>query len=128
MSCPTTLSKLSYWEDVFEKEDDVNKSCGDVGYVWYGEDFTETLVEKIDEVITVDMGKDRETVSIFDIGCGNGYTSKLMFENGYKNIYGSDYSVNSIKMSQRIMKEVGYEHVDRFEVMDVLNNDCFEKV
>ena len=84
------LSKLSYWDSLYERDLDILKESGDIGEIWFGEHVERKVIESIEE--TCDT-----TCKCIDIGCGNGSMTAILSEMGYYCV-GVDYSQKSIEM------------------------------
>ncbi|KAI8988419.1 S-adenosyl-L-methionine-dependent methyltransferase [Mycotypha africana] len=109
------LGTKSYWDTVYDRENDNFKEIGDIGEIWFGEESVEKMVEWVTEQAT-----DPDT-SIIDLGCGNGHLLLELSQEGYRNLHGIDYSESAIKLAKAVAKERGLDWI-RYDAVDFLTN------
>ena len=44
---------------------------------------------------------------IIDLGCGNGVLSIELYEAGFRNVHGVDYSANAIELARKLAEDSG---------------------
>lgn len=72
----------------------------------------------------IERSGDVENKDILDLGCGEGYVSRLLLEKGAKSIYGIDISTQMIRVANEIKENLGLKNVnfDCHDVNDFLTN------
>ncbi len=50
-------------------------------------------------------------IKILDVGCGNGTMLVGLAAQGFRNLAGSDYSINSIRLARQVLKRHGLSHI-----------------
>lgn len=115
------IGTKEYWDKCYETESDNYKDFGDFGEIWFGIKNSLKIIEWIDRHI------DKENDLVLDIGCGNGLVVIQLAKKGFKQLFGVDYSSNSIQLCKQIaQKELKTEEkLINFEVIDILC-DTFE--
>ncbi|KAL0269895.1 UNVERIFIED_CONTAM: hypothetical protein PYX00_007477 [Menopon gallinae] len=91
------LGTKDYWDEVYKGELKNYSDFLDVGEEWFGE----SVCKRIVKWVTQNM---REDDNIIDIGCGNGKLLHDLSENGFKALFGIDYSENAIDLANSIIK------------------------
>eukprot|EP00770_Monocercomonoides_exilis_P014882 MONOS_14828.1-p1 / transcript=MONOS_14828.1 / gene=MONOS_14828 / organism=Monocercomonoides_exilis_PA203 / gene_product=Methyltransferase-like protein 10 / transcript_product=Methyltransferase-like protein 10 / location=Mono_scaffold01082:371-1384(-) / protein_length=232 / sequence_SO=supercontig / SO=protein_coding / is_pseudo=false len=79
----SNLGKIEHWNEIYEQEIINYKDHGDVGEIWFGEDTQWKIIQFIEDVLDLEKSK-----TIYDA------------EEGYLNLYGSDYSPHSIQLCE----------------------------
>ena len=102
MSVLTRLSRKEYWDELYEKERQVNEETGDPGEVWFGEEIAVRVAQLLSEHAD-------PTSSVLDVGCGNGYTLTLLHEEGVTRLAGCDYSEHSVALARAVMAQNGVD-------------------
>ncbi len=97
--------------------------CYDKTAEKYAEKFKDELAGKnFDRIILKAFcEKNISKGQLIDLGCGPGQTTKFLFDNGFKNIIGTDLSPEMVKVASRHYPEI------KFEVADLLKLDYKEK-
>lgn len=71
---------------------------------------------KFDKALSI-LNKHYNQENIFEIGCGSGQFANMLFDNGYKNYTGIDFSKNAIKLAIK----ANSEHKSNFLTGDVFD-------
>ena len=95
---PSELGTKEYWDNQYETEKKNFDEVGDKGEVWYGEAAMNRMVRWIEKNI------DSES-KIIDLGCGNGLMSIELYEAGFHNVDGVDYSENAIDLAKKLAQD-----------------------
>ncbi|XP_068228406.1 EEF1A lysine methyltransferase 2 [Palaemon carinicauda] len=105
------LGTKEYWDSTYERELTNFESNGDVGDIWFGEESMERVLEWMLEAESV-----TENSSVLDVGCGNGVILIHLGKEGFKKLFGIDYSEKAIDLAKAIAVDkdvpVVYEQVD----------------
>ena len=115
---PSELGTKSYWEGCYEKEIENFENDGDVGEVWFGEEAAVRVVNWLND--REQEGELSLEARILDVGCGNGMMSVDLFNEGWKNVTGVDYSPAAIELAKKVSQEEGCDV--EFEVCDILED------
>lgn len=100
MEIQSELGKKDYWDNFYDQEIDQFKNNNElIGYIWYGKQVQKKILDFINNNITKDK-------CILDLGCGNSAFLIELHKNNYNNLYGSDYSENSISLSKLTIKDL----------------------
>ncbi|KAL0083476.1 S-adenosyl-L-methionine-dependent methyltransferase [Phycomyces blakesleeanus] len=110
------LGTKSYWDNVYDRENDNFKELGDIGEIWFGEDSVERMVDW-----AVDNVEDTNS-SVIDLGCGNGHLLLALSEEGFSNLTGIDYSESAIVLAKSVAKDRDLESIE-YKAVDFLNSD-----
>ncbi|XP_008549676.1 EEF1A lysine methyltransferase 2 [Microplitis demolitor] len=113
------LGTLEHWEKIYDEEINNFQEYGDVGEIWFGKNNAFKLIKCIEEL---NISK---SDPIIDLGCGNGWTLLKLYENGFKNLLGVDYSPKAVELARNILKEnkiVLDDLATRIEVCDILQD------
>lgn len=121
------LREEGYWDEHYGSELRNYKETGDEGEVWFGRGLNRKIVEWIVNYASEQQeAKHRPVTRILDVGCGNGFTlcriAKLWTLKGKLDIdhrldlFGVDYSQNSIELSKEIASEQGVKNTDCFSL------------
>jgi SAM-dependent methyltransferase len=115
------IGTKEYWDQSYERELNNYKSFGDYGEVWFGLKINKLIVDWINQNLN------KESDAILDIGCGNGLVLIQLAKKKFKQLFGCDYSSNSIKLCEEITKNEfkSEEILINFEVIDILS-DSFD--
>jgi len=78
------------------------------------------MVALLDEEVEADLGLDRETASVLDLGCGNGSLLFALRDDGWTGrLLGVDYSEKSVALARRIARtRAAQEKADEEEDKD----------
>lgn len=60
--------------------------------------------------------------SIIDLGCGNGHLLLALAENGFKDLYGIDYSASAIQLANSVAIHRNMDFI-HYQTVDFLNED-----
>ena len=86
------------WDQQYLLEQKNFEEIGDRGEVWFGEGAMNRMIRWLEKNVPTSS-------SIIDVGCGNGVMSIELYEVGFKNILGVDYSSHAIELAQKIANE-----------------------
>lgn len=98
---PSKLGTKGYWDDVYNKELDISDD-EDPG--WFGASASSRVFRWL--LRNKDISK---SASILDIGCGAGYMVAELFEKGFTNIVGIDYSQPALQVCKKALQKRGIE-------------------
>jgi ubiquinone/menaquinone biosynthesis C-methylase UbiE len=92
--------------------------CYDKTAEKYAEKFFNELESKhLDRVLLKEFAsKNKEIGKLIDFGCGPGQTTKFLFDNGRKNILGTDISYEMIKVATRLNPNIHFEQADLLQL------------
>ena len=86
------------WDKQYQLEQKNYDEIGDRGEVWFGEAAMNRMIRWLE--------KNVDTSShIIDLGCGNGVMSLEMYDVGFKNVLGVDYSSHAIELAEKLALE-----------------------
>ena len=88
------LGTKEYWDDVYTKELDIPNIDEDPG--WFGASASKRVLKWILHCQNISKSS-----SILDIGCGAGFMLAELYERGFTNLIGIDYSTNALKVCQK---------------------------
>jgi 2-polyprenyl-3-methyl-5-hydroxy-6-metoxy-1,4-benzoquinol methylase len=88
------------WDSKYVLENKSFEEMGDVGEVWFGENAMLRMVRWLESHVSPDS-------SIIDLGCGNGLLSIELFEAGFKDVTGVDYSESAIQLANKVAEQRG---------------------
>lgn len=114
---PSELGTKEYWDEAYGQEYDNFTSHGDVGEVWFGENVTRRILRWFRET---DSGREPQTRSIIDLGCGNGILLQELSKVGYRDLTGVDYSAEAIRLATEVASSNLPHAAIRFQVGDIL--------
>ena len=86
------------WDQQYLLEQKNFEEIGDRGEVWFGEGAMNRMIRWLEKNVPTSS-------NIIDVGCGNGVMSIELYEVGFKNILGVDYSSYAIELAQKIANE-----------------------
>ena len=92
---------------------------GDEGEVWFGEDSLDRVLKWFER-----QNIPKETTSVLDIGCGNGITPIHLCAEGYKRVYGVDYSASAVDLARKVASKRNVNPI--FEEADFLERNSAE--
>ena len=102
------------WDQQYLLEKKNFEEIGDRGEVWFGEGAMNRMIRWLEKNIPT-------TANIIDVGCGNGVMCIELYEVGFKNIFGVDYSSHAIELAQKIANENENQEL-KFKV------SCFQNI
>ncbi|KAF7724824.1 Methyltransferase-like protein 10 [Apophysomyces ossiformis] len=112
------LGTQEYWDSVYNRENDNFKEIGDIGEIWFGEDSVERMVEWVAENV------DDKEKAVIDLGCGNGHLLLALADEGYRNLFGIDYSAPAVQLAKSVAEQRGYPWIT-YQAVDFLNDDSW---
>ena len=96
------LGTKEYWDNFYQVEQrNYMQNENDIGEVWFGEKVQNKILDYI-----VTNQKDKN-ISIIDIGCGNSEFLFSLYDNNYNNLFGFDYSEESIRFIEKRLEKMG---------------------
>ena len=111
---PNYESKLGtqvHWNEAYQQEIEQFKNNGnELGDIWFGKDLQKRLVNYI-----IKNFPNKET-KIFDVGFGNGVFLYKLAKNNYTNLYGIDYSPDSIQFAKMIIESKEKKYGKKFKI------------
>ncbi|CEM10201.1 unnamed protein product [Vitrella brassicaformis CCMP3155] len=118
---PSLLTKEAYWSSFYTDEQHTYESSGNEGEEWF-----EGQVDNIVEWLVNDLiGPSRApTLSVLDVGMGNGLFLARLVDEGFTNLHGIDYAESAVQFARRLMEDRRGDWPDgvsvRFDRLDVL--------
>ncbi len=76
----------------------------------FGEEVMHTMIDWL-HVLLSQQHKNDKSIAILDVGTGNALLPLQLAKLGYSNLTGSDYSAQSIALSQHILQKHGQVHI-----------------
>ena len=111
---PNYESKLGtqqHWNEAYKQEIEQFKNNGnELGDIWFGKDLQKKLVKYV-----LKNFPDKNT-KIFDVGFGNGVFLYKLAKNDYNNLYGIDYSPDSIEFAKMIIDSKEKKYGKKFKI------------
>ena len=111
---PNYESKLGtqqHWNEAYKQEIEQFKNNGnELGDIWFGKDLQKKLVNYV-----LKNFPDKNT-KIFDGGFGNGVFLYKLAKNDYNNLYGIDYSPDSIEFAKMIIDSKEKKYGKKFKI------------
>ena len=93
------LGNKNYWDEFYDEEIDQFKNNNElIGEIWFGNDVQKKVIEYIHKKFSKD-------IKILDLGCGNAAFLLTLFNKGFYNLYGMDYSEKSIELANLIKED-----------------------
>jgi SAM-dependent methyltransferase len=97
----SVLGTLKHWEHTYKEEIAGFAACGiEASHVWYGDDAQEEGVE-----LALQICSSPSQEIVLDSGCGNGLQIVELYNAGFVNITGSDYSPLSIDLASKVIAQ-----------------------
>jgi EEF1A lysine methyltransferase 2 len=118
---PSVLGTQKHWDQVYSREvRNFEENDDDVGEVWFGEQCLERVLAAIASL----DGISAQTCSLLDLGTGNGWTLVCLHRDFQfrGRLVGTDYSRDSVALSERVAARYGADKCCRFVVDDALNS------
>ncbi|KRT80315.1 methyltransferase [Oryctes borbonicus] len=109
------LGTKEYWDNQYKEEMKNYNNRGDVGEIWFGEDIVDRIIRWMNKENINKLNR------ILDIGCGNGMLLIELYNEGFKNMVGADYSENAIMLARNIALKLQCDI--EFEVCNVLQEN-----
>jgi len=105
------LGTLEHWNNAYKQEIEQFKNNGnELGDIWFGKNLQKKLINYIVE------NYPNKNIKIFDVGFGNGVFLYKLAKNDYLNLYGIDYSPDSLKLAKMIIESKGKKHGKIFKI------------
>merc|ERR1712156_867642 len=114
------LGTKEYWDKQYELEKKNFDEIGDKGEVWFGEAAMNRMVRWLEK------NTDPES-KIIDLGCGNGMMSIELYEAGFHNVDGVDYSQHAIDLAKKLAQDSDIDDVNFFQC-DILSQPLEEEL
>ena len=108
------LGTKEYWDKQYELEKKNFDEIGDKGEVWFGEAAMNRMVRWLERNISSES-------KIIDLGCGNGIMSIELYEAGFHNVDGVDYSDHAIDLAKKLAQDSDITELNFF-TCDILNS------
>ena len=105
------LGTLDHWNEAYKQEIEQFKNNGnELGDIWFGKALQKRLVNYILK------NYPDKSIKIFDVGFGNGVFLYKLAKNGYTNLYGIDYSPDSLELAKMIIESKEKKHEKKFNL------------
>lgn len=105
------LGTKEHWSSAYVEEiNQFHNNRTQVGEIWFGRDIQKKIISYI-----ISHFKDK-SISVLDIGFGNGIFLYKLAKNKYKNLYGIDYVSSSLTLAQEIFKEKGKKNNEEYDI------------
>ena len=105
------LGTQQHWNEAYKQEIEQFKNNGnELGDIWFGKDLQKKLVNYV-----LKNFPDKNT-KIFDVGFGNGVFLYKLAKNDYNNLYGIDYSPDSIEFAKMIIDSKEKKYGKKFKI------------
>ncbi|RWS29288.1 protein-lysine N-methyltransferase METTL10-like protein [Leptotrombidium deliense] len=107
------LGTKQYWQDVYRNELECFNDHGERGEVWFGKSVAKNIVQWLCNHV-------EKSVSIIEIGSGNGQLLMDLSKCGFKTLFGIDYSSEAIHFSKLLRDSLQMSDSIEFEEADFL--------
>ena len=105
------LGTLEHWNNAYKQEiEQFKNNDNELGDIWFGKNLQKKLVNYI-----IKHYPDKNT-KIFDVGFGNGVFLYKLAKNEYTNLYGIDYSPDSVQLAKMIIESKEKKHGKKFKI------------
>ena len=105
------LGTKQYWNESYKQEiEQFKNNENEVGDIWFGKNLQNKLVNYIRSHFP-----DKNT-KILDVGCGNGVFLYKLAKNDYNNLYGIDYSPDSIEFAKMIIDSKEKKYGKKYKI------------
>ena len=105
------LGTLDHWNEAYKQEIEQFKNNGnELGDIWFGKALQKRLVNYILK------NYPDKNIKIFDVGFGNGVFLYKLAKKGYTNLYGIDYSPDSLQLAKMIIESKEKKHGKEFKI------------
>jgi SAM-dependent methyltransferase len=105
------LGTLEHWNDAYKQEiEQFKNNDNELGDIWFGK----ALQKKLVNYITKNF-PDKNT-KIFDVGFGNGVFLYKLAKQDYVNLYGIDYSPDSVQLAKMIIESKQKKHEKEYKI------------
>jgi 2-polyprenyl-3-methyl-5-hydroxy-6-metoxy-1,4-benzoquinol methylase len=100
------LSRQEHWDETFEQELKNFEEFHDSGYIWYGKDCQEAIVNYIlSKYPSLEPGRPDTHPYVLDVGTGNGALLFKLAEKGLRRLKGIDYSPTSVRFARTVRQD-----------------------
>ena len=105
------LGTLQHWDSAYLQEiEQLHNNPSELGDIWFGKNLQKKIVNYID-----DNFSDKK-INILDIGCGNGVLLYKLSKKNFENLFGIDYSIQSINLAKEIITIKEKKHNKKFNI------------
>jgi SAM-dependent methyltransferase len=105
------LGTLQHWDSAYLQEiEQLHNNPSELGDIWFGKNLQKKIVNYID-----DNFSDKK-INILDIGCGNGVLLYKLSKKNFENLFGIDYSIQSINLAKEIIAIKEKKHNKKFNI------------
>ena len=105
------LGTLEHWNDAYKQEiEQFKNNDNELGDIWFGKNLQKKLVNYITKNFP-----DKNT-KIFDVGFGNGVFLYKLAKQAYVNLYGIDYSPDSVQLAKMIIESKQKKHEKEYKI------------
>lgn len=105
------LGTLQHWDSAYLQEiEQLHNNPSELGDIWFGKNLQKKIVNYID-----DNFSDKK-INILDIGCGNGVLLYKLSKKNFENLFGIDYSIQSINLAKEIIAIKEKKHNKKFDI------------
>jgi len=105
------LGTLEHWNDAYKQEiEQFKNNDNELGDIWFGKNLQKKLVNYI-----IKNFPDKNT-KIFDVGFGNGVFLYKLAKQDYVNLYGIDYSPDSVQLAKMIIESKQKKHEKEYKI------------
>ncbi|PVV03138.1 hypothetical protein BB560_002388 [Smittium megazygosporum] len=116
----SVLGTKKYWDEFYDQEIDNYEDSKDPGEIWFGDMVESSVVKWMEKTF-----RERIEEPLIDIGCGNGHLLFELYESGFRNLIGTDYSECAINLAKKIsVDQVSNPDDINFVASDVLDPAC----
>ena len=104
------LGTLNHWENSYLQEiEQLHNNNSELGEIWFGKALQKKIVNYINENFD-------KKINILDIGCGNGVFLYKLSKKNFENLFGIDYSIQSINLAKEIITIKEKKHNKKFNI------------
>jgi SAM-dependent methyltransferase len=105
------LGTLQHWDSAYLQEiEQLHNNPSELGDIWFGKNLQKKIVNYIN-----DNFSDKK-INILDIGCGNGVLLYKLSKKNFENLFGIDYSIQSINLAKEIITIKEKKHNKKFNI------------
>ena len=116
---PSKLGTKEYWDEFYQEElNNYMDNNNDHGEVWFG---ISSAAKMVNWIITfINDPSQQPLLRFIEIGCGNGHLLNSLYDKGFRNLIGIDYSEHAIDLAQSIASQLQQDI--EFKALDLFNN------
>jgi SAM-dependent methyltransferase len=105
------LGTLEHWNSAYLQEiEQLHNNPSELGDIWFGKTLQKKIVNYINDNFP------NKKINILDIGCGNGVLLYKLSKKQFENLYGIDYSIQSINLAKEIIEIKEKKHNKKFKI------------